>query len=384
MINITALRDRSRLKKFQRGSVISDARNGTTVIFAVLKGDVCVTAGDETPTVKNTSMLGAGDLYIDNALLDGAGAAYTAIAASDAVVLPIDKSELYSFMHGEPELAGEIVRELTSRREAAALGRSGEECPSAPESAPARQEAAGFGLFPEGHGNHRLPVDTQNSACLMTKTLECPICGKSFQTQVVRASKLAVERTDDDMRVRYKGVEPLYYDVLTCPSCLFSALKDVFDKPERRRQDIRRELAEVTGGLETAYTALSGSDTVFARFYLALRCAPVCFMQHSYMTAKLLYLMSRLYQDAGNDEMESEMSSRALTALTGTYQSERLTPKQEQQVCVLIGELYLKQKDLKNSMNYFNKARTSGEKTGVLQRHAEDRIYDIRAMAEAR
>ena len=102
------------------------------------------------------------------------------------------------------------------------------------------------------------------------------------------------------------------------------------------------------------------------------------------VTAKLLHVMSRLYSDAGNGDMEREMSARALKAFHDAYQNARLTPKQEQQVCVLIGELYLKQNDLKNSIVYFNKAKANGERTSVLHRHAESRIYDIRARAAAR
>ncbi len=53
----------------------------------------------------------------------------------------------------------------------------------------------------------------------MSKTIACPVCGKPFQAVSVRPSKLVVERTDSDMRTRYKGVEPLFYEVLTCPRC---------------------------------------------------------------------------------------------------------------------------------------------------------------------
>ena len=383
MIDITLLRDRSRLKKISRGTIISGSGSGI-VMFAVLRGEVCVITGYATPNMERLSMLGAGDFYIDSALLDEDSAAYTTVAVSDAVILPIEKTALYSFMRDEPEIAGEVVRELTNRRDAAALANGGDESKAAPAVNNAVQTEGGFKLFPDGHGECRLPVGNRDNACLMSKMTVCPICGKPFSVPVVRASKLVVEHTDSDMRTRYKGVEPLYYEVLTCPSCLYSAMRDVFDKPERRRPDIQRELSGIVGGLETGYQSLPDSDAVFARYYLALRCAPICFVRHHYLTAKLLYILSRLYQDAGNDTLEIEMAAQALAAFTDAYQNERLTPTQEQQVCVLLGELYLKQNDLKNSAIYFNKAKTSGEKTSVLHRHAEDRIYDIRTMAAAR
>ena len=383
MIDITLLRDRSRLRQYPKGAVISGSGRGA-VMFAVLSGDILIIAGYGTPKIEQVAMLGAGTFHIDAALLDEDKALYTAVAASDAVLLPVEKSAIYDFMLGEPELAGEIVRELTNRRDTAALQGLGGSVGSGPCGGAPERESNGFTLFPIGHRSCALPVGSQDGACLMEKATVCPVCGVPFQALSVRPSRLAVERTDSDMRIRYKGVEPLYYEVLTCPGCLYSALRDVFEIPERRRQDIRRELSGAVGCLAAEIHMLTDSDAVFARYYLALRCAPVCFAQHHYLSARLLYIMSRLYQDAGNTAMEEETAARALAAFDCAYQSERMTPRQEQQVCVLLGELYLKQNDLKKSALYFSKARSRGEKRGVLRRHAEDRMYDIRAIAAAR
>jgi uncharacterized protein (DUF2225 family) len=185
------------------------------------------------------------------------------------------------------------------------------------------------------------------------------------------------------MRQRYKGIEPYYYEVLTCPNCFYSAAHETFEKPERRRSDVLHELFGIADSLRQVYPALSESDAVFARYYLALRCAPLAFAKPQYVSAKLYYILSRLYQDAENEAMEQASAHCALEAFRDAYEKERLAPKQEQQACLLIGELCLKQNELKEAVTYFNKVKESADKTSALRRHAENRIYDIRNMAVA-
>jgi uncharacterized protein (DUF2225 family) len=406
MINITLLRDTTRLRKYSRGSIITGP--GTDIaMFSILRGDVGVFTGYMTAKVERVSMLGAGAIYIEPSTEEGRRSV-TTISLSDAVILPIEKSAVIDFMRSEPEIAIEIIKELSRKSEPAvsapvsAMGRPSADGLIAGKSdgrdkkaavsaagkketvktiAAAGQPACDFVLFPEGHGGTTLPMDNQDASILMDKTHTCPVCQQQFSAPYVRPSRLVIDSVDDDMRNHYKGIEPLYYDVLTCPHCYYSAMQDIFDKPERRRQDIAGSLSAIKDSMDAAFPALSDSDAVFARYYLALHSATVAFARNQYVTAKLLYILSRLYQDAGNEKMEEESSKRALDAFIATYENARLTPQQEQQVSVLLGELYLKQNDLKNATVFFNKAKMSGEKTSVLRRHAEDRIYDIRSMA---
>ena len=381
MINVTLLRDKTRVKRFGRGTVIAGAKSGV-VILAVLKGEVWILAHDTVETGEKITALGTGALYIDASLIDGSGSNYTAIAGGDSIVLPIDVRTLQDMKREEPEIACQIARELSNRRGTAGPTDTCEEKHEIVETA-AQKMPESIKLFPEGHSDCRLPFENQDAACLMSKTITCPVCGTPFTAISVRQSKLIVEKTESDMRQRYKGVEPYYYEVLTCPNCFYSAVQETFEKPERRRQDVLRELSGIAGSLRQIYTSLSESEAVFARYYLALRCAPLAFGRPQYVSAKLYYILSRLYQDAENGEMEAASARRALEAFRDAYEKERLAPKQEQQACVLIGELYLKQNALKDAVTYFSKVRENAEKTSALRRHAENRIYDIRAMAGA-
>lgn len=64
---------------------------------------------------------------------------------------------------------------------------------------------------------------------LYDKKIECPVCGKSFQTRAVRATKLRRLGSDDDLRPRYKGIDTIKYDVYSCPYCGYTAMIRFFD-----------------------------------------------------------------------------------------------------------------------------------------------------------
>jgi hypothetical protein len=60
------------------------------------------------------------------------------------------------------------------------------------------------------------------------------------------------------------------------------------------------------------------------------------------------------------------------------YLTENSDPGQEQQLCIIIGELYLKLGDLKNAKDFFFKAKTNRGGTPLLKTQAENRLLDIR------
>ena len=144
-----------------------------------------------------------------------------------------------------------------------------------------------------------------------------------------------------------------------------------------------RELEPLSNSVTIHQDCQKNTDSVFAGFYLALFCAPISFSKHHLITGKLLYKLSRVYQDAGDESMERLTINKALEQYLSAYEKVGVSPSQEQQICILIGELYLKQGELKDAISFFSKAKSSKNSSPVLKNHAESRIYDIREMAAA-
>lgn len=372
MINLALLKNISAADKYPEGAVISDSMHAQMHI--ILKGKVGLYSRCTTAREKQLCALGPGEFYGETALFLGREMAETAVALTDVIVLPVHRNFAAAFIKSEPEICYEIMRLLCGRvyDEAAPAG-TNEEGATAPPAAP---------LFPEGHGDYKLPLPEPDRKLLMEKSFCCPVCKKSFKVTKVRPSKLITDRIDPDMRVRYKGIEPLYYDVTTCPDCLYSAPDELFESPDKPCPGLPRELRAFNaeaGALSADASPLS----VFAGYYLALYCAPRCFRSPHLTTAKLHLKLSWLYQDCGDVPMAEKTARQALDAYIYVFQNIENPPKADQQLCMVIGELYLKLGDTRNAKVYLFKAQSNREGLPNLRSKAADRIADVRAMEAA-
>lgn len=71
-------------------------------------------------------------------------------------------------------------------------------------------------------------VKVEEKDLIYDKTLECPVCGEKFPTKIVKTGKAKLLGTDDDMRPKYEGIDPVKYDVELCPACGYAALTRFF------------------------------------------------------------------------------------------------------------------------------------------------------------
>lgn len=63
---------------------------------------------------------------------------------------------------------------------------------------------------------------------LFKKSCTCVICDRQFKTVTVRSGKARLVETDRDLRPKYEDIEPLKYEVISCPYCGFSAVSRFF------------------------------------------------------------------------------------------------------------------------------------------------------------
>ena len=349
--------------------------------------------------------MGPGDFFGEYGLLLNKKTRNTAVALSDVFILVVNKDSAVAFIKDEPEMTFELMKAICGRFDMVShayekqTGRSWrqphaqisaaepkkEAKPETPSAQPAAAvqaptEPFHFTLFPEGHGSYQLPVNTADHNYLMDKSYTCPICGKSFTSPKVKSSKLTLTKTDSDMRSHYEGVEPIYFDVVTCPNCLYSTSSDIFNSPEKPKDEIMRELSALKSESKIVYTGLKDVTSIFAGYYLALHCIPKCFVIHQLHTAKLLFKLYRIYQDCEDKHMEEVTAKRALDAYLYVYQNMEVAANQDQQICLIIGELYLKLSDNKNARDFFLKAKNNRNGAPLLKSQAENRIMDIRVM----
>jgi uncharacterized protein (DUF2225 family) len=241
-------------------------------------------------------------------------------------------------------------------------------------------------LFPEEHGNYILAIDNSPSEFLFEETVKCPICGHQFPNLTVLISKLLQESKDDDHRIRYKGVEPIYYEAVTCPNCLYSAMTDLFKDIEvtrRMTESLREKMAPYVGAIEIRTGKDRDTFTVFASYYLAILGAPQCFYEHQRITARLWRNLGRIYDDCSDEQMMEYALQKSVDEYLYSYSHFDIEGKNMQQLCFVIGELKYKLGDLLKAREFLYAAMVNKEGNPVIKRQAEDRLETVKAMLKA-
>ena len=63
---------------------------------------------------------------------------------------------------------------------------------------------------------------------LFEKSYECPCCFSTFKNHLLRTGKAKLASVDLDLHQKFDNIEPLKYDVVSCPHCGFSAVTRFF------------------------------------------------------------------------------------------------------------------------------------------------------------
>ncbi|MBQ4275039.1 MAG: DUF2225 domain-containing protein [Lachnospiraceae bacterium] len=77
------------------------------------------------------------------------------------------------------------------------------------------------------------------------KTYNCPVCGNSFKNLTVRQGRARMDSTDIDLKVNYKDIEPLKYDIIQCPRCGYASIERYYERITAfQRKDILEEVSK--------------------------------------------------------------------------------------------------------------------------------------------
>lgn len=369
--NAAALKN---VKPYAKGSVIVQAGDQNGELFLLLQGSAGVYKNYRMNGEAVVTVLSQGGAFGEMALFLGKAQEHTLVALTDSVILSVSRKNVGEFFASRPDAAFGIVEGICRRSEQL---RDMLEKYEIEHSDQAASQVSS--LFPEGHGSYKLELNNTNQELLYPQKCTCPLCGHNFESLTVISTKLRMERTDSDLRTRYKDIEPIYYDIITCPNCFLSATNDQFaDISKRWMEDINQKVGPYKLELEIKTGPYRDAFTVFAGYYLALRCASVCFDNHQLVTANLWLRLSRIYRDCEDANMARYAWEKALADYNYAYEHFHIPEKQSQQLCYLIGDLYHKLGDLDSARNFFFLVKTNKAGTIVLKRQADQRLDEIR------
>ena len=192
---------------------------------------------------------------------------------------------------------------------------------------------------------------------LFDKKCKCSICNHSFTSKKIRSRFVKLSHTDSDFCPTYSPSEnnPVLYHILVCPKCGYSFSDDFSPYfPPNTKETIQEKVS--TQWVPQIFSEKRSVEDAIKTYKLSVYCASL--KKEKHITLAGMYLrIAWLYRGIGNSEQEHRFIKLALSEYQETYSTQDYqgTPVTEMRVLYLLGELYVRTGNIRESSKYFSK-----------------------------
>lgn len=155
------------------------------------------------------------------------------------------------------------------------------------------------------------------------KTYVCPMCNKDFTAKTIRIGKNQLLTIDDDLYTHYALVNPLLYDVITCPHCHYTSLSKLFDKLLAKQKEWLKDTIYALQRQNMSYAEHPTTEEAIYKYKLALLMAMTKkskIGEQSYLALHIAWL----YRDLKDSANEMIFLEKALNGFIETLEKETL------------------------------------------------------------
>jgi uncharacterized protein len=221
---------------------------------------------------------------------------------------------------------------------------------------------------------------------LFDKKCKCTICEHSFTSKKIRSRFVKLSHTDSDFCPTYYPPEnnPVLYHILVCPNCGYSFSDDFSPYfPPNTKETIQERVS--AHWVPQNFSEKRSVEDAIKTYKLSVYCASL--KKEKHITIAGMYLrIAWLYRRNLNSEQEQRFMNLALREYIETYSTQDYqgTPVSEIRVLYLIGELYVRTGNLKESSKYFSKVIEQQTRTTEMRivEMAKERWNEIRHNVE--
>lgn len=196
------------------------------------------------------------------------------------------------------------------------------------------------------------------SNLLFERKFDCPVCKTSFTSLAVRSSRVYVKSKETDLHVIYQGVSPLHYSIIVCPACYYAASTNSFSQEINPLllEKLIPALYQLRPTIAIEYNRERDLEKALGSFKLAIRSAQLKQVRAGEL-AGLFMGAAWVAREAGNQELENIYLKEALTQYLEAYNKnfQSIGNMSDVQATYLIGELYRRNGEGKEAINWFNK-----------------------------
>ncbi len=235
-------------------------------------------------------------------------------------------------------------------------------------------------VIPEGHKKYSYEMANNYDDLLLERKMKCPICGhefKAFQPKFRSAKVLKIEK---DLRKICEPYSPEWYNIVTCPECLYSEYNNEFNNLSKIYvEDAEKSLNKVSVLKSQMNLKELNINTIFMQYYLAMMCS-VNPRYRDLKMAKSWLNLSWLYSDVEDKEMHEYAYLKAYEAYNNFYlnATSNLSDEDEQKITMILAELSRKQGKNEDALKLFFKVTQIKNGNKQISTMAQDSIMDIK------
>ncbi len=106
---------------------------------------------------------------------------------------------------------------------------------------------------------------------LLDKTFRCTVCDQSFKSKVIKSGRAKRLEPDKDLRPRFQYIDPIKYDVASCPHCGYTAMLRYFEHLSSLQIKLIKEQVSANFKPEkSVQTSVCDYDTAIGRYKMSL------------------------------------------------------------------------------------------------------------------
>lgn len=194
---------------------------------------------------------------------------------------------------------------------------------------------------------------------LYNKSVECPVCGNKFKVKSVKTKAYKMESKDSDFFIRYKSINPYFYDVWICQSCGYSSMKPDFYEINPKQIDlVKKNLTPKWNSRQ--YPDVCDVDTAIEKYKLSLITYYTIEAPSSKKALNFLKL-AWMYRLKNDKSYENIFLQKSLNEFEHSFYSEDLSNSyiDEYKMMYLIGELNRRLGKTDVALSWFGKVITT-------------------------
>jgi len=171
------------------------------------------------------------------------------------------------------------------------------------------------------------------------KEFTCPFCGHRFKKKMVFFDAVKIKSRDIDLKPIFEDVNPMLYEVVTCPNCYFSAFDRDFETIKIKGEETEKKLKKL---LEEARKKIKIKDEetpteAIKRYALS---GIVYSVLNQRKKVAISYLkIAWLFREMGKPEDEKRYLERALREFENHFKYDSYEESDEPMILFYLGVL---------------------------------------------